>query len=118
MDTENEDYKIDDLPDAQRDVIRRSLDAIANDVAMALRDAGLNFPVFLAVPNSGNSLATAATPLDPSDADWQRASEIVCQIVAKKVGCDRLRGRELTCAVANGMVAAADVINEWPEWPE
>ena len=54
MDTENEDYKIDNSPDAQRDVIRRSLDAIANDVAMALRDAGLNFPVFLAVPNSRN----------------------------------------------------------------
>jgi hypothetical protein len=108
MDTDNDYYEID--LNAQRDAIRRALDAIASDVTMALRDAGLNFPVFLTVPNSGNSLVTIATPLDPSDADWQRGSGIVCQIIANKVGCDRLRGRELTCAVANSKIAAAEVI--------
>jgi hypothetical protein len=110
MDSDNECQEIDDTLDARRDIIRRSLSTVASDVGMALRDAGLDFPVFLAVPNSGNSLATIATPLDPTDADWQRASEIVCQIIAKKVGCDRLGGRGLTCAVANGVVAAADLI--------
>jgi hypothetical protein len=110
MDTDNEYQGIDDTLDTQRDTLRQSLDAVANDVSMALRDAGLNFPVFLTVPSSGNSLATIATPLDPTDDDWQRASEIVCQIMAEKVGCDRLRRRELTCAVANSKVAAADVI--------
>jgi hypothetical protein len=110
MDTDNDYQDIDDCLDTQRETLRQSLDAIASDVGMALRDAGLNFPVFLTVPNSGNSLATVATPLDPTANDWQQASEIVCQIVGKIVGCDRLRGRALTCAVANSAVAADDVI--------
>jgi hypothetical protein len=112
MCTDHEYQEIDDALDTQRDIIRRSLDAIASDVGMALRDAGLNFPVFLTVPNSGRSLASIATPLDPSDVDWQRASEIVCQIIAQKVGYDWLRARELACAVANSTVAAADVISD------
>jgi hypothetical protein len=76
------------------------------------RNTHFDFPVFMTVPNSGHSLATIATARDPSDADWQRASEIVCRIIAQKVGCDRLRARELTCTVANGTVAAADVISD------
>jgi hypothetical protein len=110
MDTDNEYQRIDDTLNTQRETLRQSLDAVASDVGMALRDAGLDFPVFLTVPNSGHSLATIATPLDPTDNDWRQASEIVCQIVATKVGCDRLRGRELSCAVANSKVVAADVI--------
>jgi hypothetical protein len=110
MDTDNEYQEIDDSLDTQRETLRQSLDAVVRDVSMTLRDAGLNFPVFLTIPSSGNSLATIATPLDPLDNDWQRASEIVCQIIAKKVGCDLLRGRRLTCAVANSVVAAADLI--------
>ena len=54
-------------PDAQREIIRQSLDEIAAEVGTALRDAHLDFPVFLTVPNSGESLATMACPLDPSD---------------------------------------------------
>jgi hypothetical protein len=107
---EPDDSLIDCELDEQRDSVRNSLDAIANDISMALRDAGLAFPVFLTVPSSGNSLATIATPLDPIDDDWQHASEIVCQIIAERLGCGRLRGRELTCAIANGAIAAADVI--------
>ena len=57
-------------PDAQREIIRQSLDEIATEVGTALRDAQLDFPVFLTVPNSGDSLATMASPLDPSDRDW------------------------------------------------
>ena len=66
---------------AQRDIIQRSLDEIAADVGVALRDAGLTCPVFLTVPNSGNSLATVATPIDPPDEDWSRVIAIVCQIL-------------------------------------
>ena len=43
-------------PDAQREIIRQSLDEIAAEVATALRDAHLDFPVFLTVPNSGTHL--------------------------------------------------------------
>jgi hypothetical protein len=85
------DLSTDDALDAQRDVIRHSLDAIANEIGMSLRDVGLAFPVFITVRNSGDTLVTIATPLDPSDADWQHASGIVCQIIEKRVGCSRLR---------------------------
>ena len=84
MDRDNQDQESDDRLDAQREIIRASLDQIAADIGVALRDAALNFPVFLTVPNSGNSLATIATPLDPTDDDWQRASAIVCEIIARE----------------------------------
>jgi hypothetical protein len=107
---EPDESSIDHELDEQRDIVKESLDAIANDVSMALRDAGSRFPVFLTVPSTGSSVATIATLLDPTDDDWQRASEIVCQTIAERLGCGSLRGRELTCAVANSAIAAADVI--------
>jgi hypothetical protein len=97
-------------PDAQRSVIRQSLYEIASEVGTALREANLDFPVFLTVPNSGESLATMACPLDPSDADWSRASAIVCRIIGQRLGDARLCGRSMTCAVANATMGAADVM--------
>ena len=99
-------------PDAQREMIRQSLDEIAAEVGTALRDARLDFPVYLTVPNSGESLATMACPLDPSDSDWSHASAIVCRIIGQRLGDIRLRGRALHCAVANATMGAADVIPE------
>ena len=109
MGTINENQEIDDSLDAQRDIIRQSLDEVANDIGMAMRDVGLTFPLYITVRNSGDALVTIATPLDPSDAEWQRASAIVCRTLEERVGCDRLRGRELACAIANaGSINAAD----------
>jgi hypothetical protein len=100
----------DDRLDAQRDIIRQSLDAIINDIGMAMRDVGLTSPVYITVRNSGDALVTIASPLDPSDEQWQQASAIVCRTLEERVGCDRLRGRELACAIANaGAINAADV---------
>ena len=96
--------------EAQREIIRRSLDEIAAEVAISLREAHLDFPVFLTVPNSGDSLATMACPLDPSDSDWFHASAIVCQIIGQRLGDARLCGRSLHCAVANATMGAADVM--------
>jgi hypothetical protein len=96
-------------PDAQREVIRLALNEIATEVGTALREAHLEFPVFLTVPNSGDSLATMACPLDPSDGDWSRASAIVCRIIGQRLGDVRLRGRPLHCAVANATMGAAEV---------
>ena len=94
MDTSNLGREIDDdRLNTQRDIIRQSLDDIANDIGMAMRDVGLTFPVYMTVRNSGDALVTIATTLDPSDADWQQASEIVCRIIEEKVGCGRLRGQ-------------------------
>jgi hypothetical protein len=107
---EQDDLIFDDRLDAQRDIIRQSLNEIANDIGMAMRDVGLTFPLYMTVRNSGDALVTIATTLDPSNADWQQASEIVCRIIEEKVGCDRLRGQELPCAIANaGVINAADV---------
>jgi hypothetical protein len=100
----------DDSLDAQRDIIRQSLNEIANDIGMAMRDVGLTFPVYMTVRNSGDALVTIATPADSSDEEWQQASAIVCRTLEERVGCGRLRGRELACAIANaGVINAADV---------
>jgi hypothetical protein len=92
--------------DAQREIIRSNPTEITSDIAMMMHDARLTFPVFITVRDSGKSLATIATPLDPSDADWRQASAIVCQIMENKIG-GRLRSRELLCAVANAAPTSA-----------
>jgi hypothetical protein len=99
-------------PEAQRDIIGQSLDEIAAEVATALREAHLDFPVFITVPNSGDSLATMACPIDPSDEDWSHASAIICRIIGQRLGDARLHGTPMHCAVANAAMGAADVIPE------
>ena len=112
MDISNLQHKsmADDEPGAQRAAIALSLDEIAVEVGIALRDARLDFPVYLTVPNSGDSFATMACPLDPTDSDWSHASAIVCRIIGERLGGVRLRGRSLHCAVANATMGAADVV--------
>ena len=100
----------DDTLDTQRDIIRQSINEIANDIGMKMRDVGLTFPLYITVRNSGDALVTMMTPLDPSDTDWKQASTIVCRTLEERVGCDRLRGRELAYAIANGgAINATDV---------
>lgn len=109
MDTMDEFETALDRFDPEREVLTQSLNEIANDIGMALRDVGLNFPVFISVRREGEALATIATPSDPSDDDWLRASTIVCQIIGERIGCGELRGRALACAMARGTIAAADL---------
>ena len=47
------DTSDDDRLDAQRDIIREALNEIAADIGMAMRDEGLQFPVYITVRNSG-----------------------------------------------------------------
>ena len=63
------------IVELQREIIRQSLDDIVAEVGAALRSAHLDFPVFLTVPNSGESLATMACPLDPSTCFSHRPSD-------------------------------------------
>jgi hypothetical protein len=74
-----------------------------------LRRAVLDFPVYLTVPHSGDSIVTIACPLDPSDEDWSDASTIVCRIIGKRLGDVRMRSRALVCAIAKETIAAADL---------
>jgi hypothetical protein len=109
MDTTDnqDDERFDNDIESQREAIRGSLDEIASDIGMVMRDEGLHFPVYITVRDHGDSLATAATLLDPSGDDWSRATAIVCQIIQKKIGTDGLRWRELLCAVANAAPMSA-----------
>jgi hypothetical protein len=99
-------------PDGKREIVRNSLNEIAAEVATSLRGAHLDFPVYITVPNSGQSVAGMACPLDPSDSDWAHASAIVCRIIGQRLGDVRLRGRPLHCAVANATMGAADVMTD------
>ena len=53
----------DDTLDAQRDIIRQSINEIANDIGMKMRDVGLTFPLYITVRNSGDALVTIAIRL-------------------------------------------------------
>jgi hypothetical protein len=60
--------------EAHREVIRQSLHKIAIEVETALREAGLNYPIYMTLPHSGDVIATIAIPLDPSYDDWSKMS--------------------------------------------
>jgi len=92
-----------------REIIRQNLNEIATEVAAALREASLNYPVYFAVPNSGDSVVTFATPLDPPDSEWSQVVMIIREILSQKLGGIRLRSRELSCAMASTTMVAADV---------
>ena len=64
MDTIEQQAASDKKLHAQCEIIRASLDAIAND--MVMRDVGLNSPIYFAMPDSGDALVTIATTRDPS----------------------------------------------------
>jgi hypothetical protein len=96
--------------EAHREIIRLKLDEIAAEVEVALRDANSSFPIYLAIPNKGGALITFATSLDPPDADWAQASDIVCGLLGGKLGGIKLGSRSLQCSAATTKVDAADVI--------
>jgi hypothetical protein len=99
--------------DAQRESIRETLNEITNDIAMELRDADLgSIPVYLVVPNSGDAIATAATPLDPSEDEWSQVLEIACRVIQRRIGSGKPRSRELACTAINTAITSADVTSE------
>jgi hypothetical protein len=87
--------------DDQREILKKSIDDIAGDIGMALRDANLRFPVYITVPSSGDSLVSIATPLDPSDDNWERATAIACEVIGRWLGAEKLRSRPMICAIAD-----------------
>jgi hypothetical protein len=96
--------------EAQREIIRQSLPGLASEITMLIRDAGLAFPILLCIPNSGNALLTMATPHDPSDSEWAKATGIAFAPVARVLGGIEICGRPLECAMANATVSPVDVI--------
>lgn len=111
MDTIDEQQELSDDDDLEtlRSIIRQSLDEIASDIGAAMRDAHLNFPVGLTCSSSGSAIVTMVTPVDPSEDDWSHATNIVREVVAKKLGGIRLRSRSLPCAMVNATMSGTEI---------
>jgi hypothetical protein len=77
----------------QRDYIISILLEIAEATTLALSEADIRIPVFFAVPRSGDSIITFATPIDPCKADWRGVCDIIRGIVETKVGLENLNTR-------------------------
>jgi hypothetical protein len=99
----------DDALEAQRSIIRQSLDQIAADVGAALLKADLTFPIGLTIPSSGRALLTIVTQNDPSDEEWAQASKIIRCIVSKKLDGIKLRSRLLPCTMVNTPISVAEI---------
>ena len=112
MDTTISEPLIDESLDMHRETVRETLDAIANDVGAALRDNGMNYPIFLTAGRSDRTILTIATPFDPSDQVWERMVAIAIEIISDRLGGIKLGSRELRCASANPIMTAVDVTAE------
>jgi len=106
---EQQRHSADDTCEARRAVIRSALDSIGAEIGAALREAHLDYEVYLTIPTSRNSIATIATPLDPSDEDWTYATAIICRIIEQRLGDVKLRGRHLACVMARSRMGAAEL---------
>jgi hypothetical protein len=93
----------------QRQFIKLVLDDIATKVGSGLRADNLEFPVYLAVPSSGAALITIACPIDPTDSEWSRATEIVCRVISERLNGIRLHSQSLQCTAVNTTACAVDV---------
>jgi hypothetical protein len=107
--TDKNEQPADDNREGVRETIRRSLNEITAELNSALITAGIACPVYICVPSSGDAFVTFATPLDPSDDEWNRVSQIACQIVSEKTGITCLRSRGLVCAMAGTAMGAAEL---------
>ena len=99
----------DDLTDdcdvmAHRERVAVRLDEIAQQARETLAVAGLDIPLFFTLPSTGQAILNVGTLLDPDDATWRRVGEIVRAIIARVIGVDRLRSREMPCASTHTLV--------------
>jgi hypothetical protein len=92
MDTITESTSDEGL-EADRATLRQSLDQIATDVGTALRESGLSYSVHVRVPNSGDSLATLVTSVDPPDDERDKVIMIFLKIIGDRLGEIGLRSR-------------------------
>ena len=83
---------------AQRARAKDLLPQITQQVKQALQEASIGVDVFLMIPASGHAIATFGTLADPPDELWTRIGEIVCSIIRRAVGLERVCSRPLSCA--------------------
>jgi hypothetical protein len=92
-----------------REILTSSLEQICAEASLALQQSSFNFQLFLMVPATGNSMLSVATPADPSDEDWSRATDIVIDIVKRKTGMQGLCARERPCAATDAPIDAVEI---------
>lgn len=93
-----------------RGLLTSSLEQIVAEPTIALQQADLHFQFFLAVPSGGDSILNFACFADPSDEDWDRARDIIINIVETKTGMDGLCGRDLPCAASDALMGASEIL--------
>ena len=98
---ETHDLTDDERVAAHRERVTAMLPEIAQQIREALAEQGIDTPLFLIVPRSGDAIITFGTSLDPSGDEWDRVGKIVSSIVRRMVGLDRTRCREVICATTH-----------------
>jgi hypothetical protein len=96
--------------DQQGQILVSLLNQIAAEVSAALSEAGIQIPIFFSIPSQGGAMLTFATPLDPTEEEWARVSQIICPIVASKIGATSVRSRTLPCVATGTSMGAADLL--------
>jgi hypothetical protein len=109
-----DDSSASDRIDAEREIIRKSLDEIVQEVGAKMRAADLTYPVFMTIPGSGAAIMTFATPVDggnDNNDEWPKISAIIQEIISDHLDGIALRSQSMPCAmVSMTKMNAADVI--------
>jgi hypothetical protein len=93
--------------EAERKIIRTSLDEITAEVQHELRCANTHASISIVVP-SRYALATIVSLDDVPSHEWSRMSAIVREIVGKRLGKTGLRAKPLAHSMAIATVETAD----------
>jgi hypothetical protein len=99
--------------DEQRHQISTCLNELVVNVGIALADAGLSsIPIYFSIPSGGPSLMSIISPSDPSDGEWAKIEQIVCQIVGRQIGSGTLNGHEVKLAAVGVHTAIAAALQD------
>ena len=99
-----------DIIEPRRELIRQSLDQIAAELECEMLELGLDFPVYLSVPNSGEGFISFITSEHPPLEKWEEVTTILSRLISGRLSGANLRSVDRTCAVVNSKpVLAADV---------
>src|SRR5690349_10464583 len=93
---------------AERSLVRQSIEEILSEIEQAMRDAGLHYPIALAVPSSGDAIMTILTTDNPPDQDWSQITDMACGTLSRRLRDIRLHSRRLPCAITKTEADAAD----------
>lgn len=94
-------------PAGRRAQAARLLPAITEQARIALAEARIEDDVFFVVSKASRGIIGFGTLTDPDDEKWNVISQIVCRVVREVLGVEKVRTRELPCAVAHAAAPPA-----------